>query len=363
MATPRILTDVPPGRLHLLLALIEEDGGTAVHERQLDGRFTVTASLPGAPAPIAEPAPGSDEFEWMTVARAEIGPMRAIVGRDDPRIVDYQAGIRRADPPDAVPWCASFVDYCMSQAGFAGTGSGSARSWLHWGREAQELVPGCIVVLARGTPPRGHVGFYAGRDGALRILVLGGNGKDAVGVASFDAAAVLGRRLPARTAATRPATMADMSRWIVALRVIEGAQASASHRVAEQHRRAEQDLRRAGALRERIVAAGTRFAIPPSLLAAIAGRGASPDGIEHVGQAAGILASLRIRLVTRYPDWTDARILRAAVAAYLRSADDPDGRARLDAPAIGTDEADDTDSAEVLARAKAFDALLAFDPA
>ena len=91
MATPRILTDVPPGRLHLLLALIERDGGTAVHERQLDGRFTVTASLPGAPAPIAEPAPGSDEFEWMTVARAEIGPTRAVVGRDDPRIVDYQA--------------------------------------------------------------------------------------------------------------------------------------------------------------------------------------------------------------------------------------------------------------------------------
>ncbi len=96
--------------------------------------------------------------------------------------------------------------------------------------------------------------------------------------------------------------------------------------------------------------AAARYGLPPALLAAIASRETrgggqlnsagysiyggnegfglmqvdaghhtprgGPTSIEHIEQAAGILAGFRDQLRDRHTDWTEAQILKAAVSAY-----------------------------------------------
>ena len=96
----------------------------------------------------------------------------------------------------SLPWCSAFVNWCVEQAGFPGTDSAWARSWLKWGQEAdwQALVPGSIVVLQRGANS-GHVGFFVDADDE-RIQLLGGNQGDQVSEAWFSLNRVLGIRAP-----------------------------------------------------------------------------------------------------------------------------------------------------------------------
>jgi len=58
-----------------------------------------------------------------------------------------------------------------------------------------QLEIGCIVVLQRGSPPNGHVGFFVGAENG-RVRLLGGNQSDRVSIASFDGADVIGMRMP-----------------------------------------------------------------------------------------------------------------------------------------------------------------------
>ena len=111
----------------------------------------------------------------------------------NPRIVAYHATTGGGSEPDSVPWCSSFVNFCVEKAGLKGTDSKAARSWMKWGREATEFFPGCIVVLERGAAPQGHVGFFVGTESG-RIRLLGGNQGDRVSIASFDASIVLAIR-------------------------------------------------------------------------------------------------------------------------------------------------------------------------
>jgi predicted chitinase len=83
----------------------------------------------------------------------------------------------------------------MEQCGLPRTRSALARSWLDWGEDAGDFVPGCVIVLPRGTGA--HVGFFAGFDEAGHVRLLGGNQHDSVSVSSFPNATdnFLGRRV------------------------------------------------------------------------------------------------------------------------------------------------------------------------
>jgi uncharacterized protein (TIGR02594 family) len=96
---------------------------------------------------------------------------------------------------DETPWCSAFVNFCVEQAGFAGTDSASARSWLNWGRKTDTPVTGCIAVFERGAPPSGHVAFYVSQS-ADQIKVLGGNQGNKVSFAHFPKFRLLGYRIP-----------------------------------------------------------------------------------------------------------------------------------------------------------------------
>jgi uncharacterized protein (TIGR02594 family) len=104
------------------------------------------------------------------------------------------------DQPDETPWCSSFANGVCWLLRLPRSKSAMARSWLNVGIpiDLRAARPGYdVVVLERGAAPSGHVGFFAGQDDAS-VFVLGGNQGDAVTVAPFPKAKVLGvRRLKA----------------------------------------------------------------------------------------------------------------------------------------------------------------------
>ena len=146
---------------------------------------------------IAPPSGERADLPWLPIALAEVGVKELHGARDNPRILEYLRSTnlpRPLDAEDETSWCSAFVNWCVERAGFEGTDSAWARSWLHWGRAIANPKRGCIAVLARGTGA-GHVGFFLASVGT-HIELLGGNQKDAVGVGEFPRAQVLGYRLP-----------------------------------------------------------------------------------------------------------------------------------------------------------------------
>jgi len=127
---------------------------------------------------------------WYEIANGELGTQELPGARHNPRILEYHAltSLRASD--DETPWCASFVEFCLQQAGSHGTGSAAARSYLNWGRPLTRPTIGCVAVW------QNHVGFFAGYASDGRILVLGGNQSNRVSIAPFSAKTLLGFRWP-----------------------------------------------------------------------------------------------------------------------------------------------------------------------
>jgi uncharacterized protein (TIGR02594 family) len=134
----------------------------------------------------------------MPIARREIGVSTYASGQSNPRVTQYHADTNIAGYNDKASWCSSFVNWSLAQAGFVGTGSALARSWLDWGEPLIEPVPGCIAVLSRDDPAgwKGHVGFFLRLDDE-HIHLLGGNQLDQVREHFYSKSIVLGYRWPA----------------------------------------------------------------------------------------------------------------------------------------------------------------------
>lgn len=133
---------------------------------------------------------------WFQVAKGELGISEHRGDANNPRILEYHSTTRAGESPDSVPWCSSFVNWCLLRAAIGGTQSKAARSWERWGVELAEPRIGCIVVLSRGSnPAHGHVGFYAG-DAGDAVRLLGGNQGDRVSVQSYGKDRVLSYRYP-----------------------------------------------------------------------------------------------------------------------------------------------------------------------
>ena len=140
------------------------------------------------------------EYPWMEIARKKLG-IQEIPGRKAQAfIVECLKSTTLGKPEnesDETPWCSAFANRVMELAGYDGTKSAWARSWLDWGREPtdDEFGEGVIVILERGENS-GHVGFLEDWEEG-RVKLLGGNQGNAVGSAWFPLSRVLGYRVPA----------------------------------------------------------------------------------------------------------------------------------------------------------------------
>lgn len=131
--------------------------------------------------------------------------LREIAGEKNNGFVVWCHSLCGLDASDEVPWCSAFVNGLAWILRLPRSKSAAARSWLAVGTpiEVTQAQPGYdVVILKRGTGPQpgpeitnapGHVGLFAGIDQSF-VLVLGGNQGDAVNIARFPIASILGVR-------------------------------------------------------------------------------------------------------------------------------------------------------------------------
>lgn len=138
-------------------------------------------------------------LKWIEEARKHIGTREIPGEKHEPKIVQWWKAIRRGGiKTDEVPWCAAFVGGCLEAVGIVSSRFESAKSYLAWGLPLKEATYGCIVVFMRADG--GHVGFVVGRDAKDRLMVLGGNQGNMVGIAPFERGRVAGYRWPSAIA-------------------------------------------------------------------------------------------------------------------------------------------------------------------
>jgi uncharacterized protein (TIGR02594 family) len=156
-----------------------------------------------APNVNRQPAHGS----WLDIAKVELGVHEdALAGHHTQRILEYHETTTLKATTDETPWCSSFVNWVMKKAGWKGTNSAAARSWLDWGTGLPDAREGAVTVIkkknatsdaATGSTSGFHVAFYiASLPGHVRLL--GGNQADQVKYSNFSLEAydVKGYRWP-----------------------------------------------------------------------------------------------------------------------------------------------------------------------
>jgi uncharacterized protein (TIGR02594 family) len=150
--------------------------------------------------------PEGEDFPWMAIAETEKARgIHEIPGiENSPQVLEYLQSTSNLDraskSKDETPWCSAFVNWCLKKAGYEGTNSALARSWLKWGQPISVPRRGCIVVFTRETK-FGHVGFYIGET-KTHIKVLGGNQQNLetqiyeVSEKDYPKSELLGYRIP-----------------------------------------------------------------------------------------------------------------------------------------------------------------------
>lgn len=127
-------------------------------------------------------------------AKLEIGTTEVPGPVNNPRIVEYHATTTLKATDDETSWCSSFVNWCVKKAGFKGTNSAAARSWLKWGVVTDDPKEGDIVIFKRPpSPTSGHVAFFVKKEGDF-IYCLGGNQSNQVRISKYKASDLLGYR-------------------------------------------------------------------------------------------------------------------------------------------------------------------------
>lgn len=140
----------------------------------------------GGSAGTAVPTAGGGSTSWMNIAYKYVGQHEYANG-DNPFIVACLASTSYGPASDETAWCSAFVNFVMERAGYKGTNSAGADSWMHWGANVGSLAnarTGDIVVL-HDSAGHAHVGFLV-RSGNGTITLLGGNQSNQVKESVFS---------------------------------------------------------------------------------------------------------------------------------------------------------------------------------
>ncbi len=134
---------------------------------------------------------------WIDIAKEELGTKELPGKPAAKRVLEYfKAAGHGYVVSDEVAWCSAFANFCMSEAGYSGTKSLAARSWLNWGHKV-DPQPGAVLIFKRGNSSwQGHVCFCLAVSGD-RVTVIGGNQSNRVSIVTRSLDGLLGARMPA----------------------------------------------------------------------------------------------------------------------------------------------------------------------
>jgi uncharacterized protein (TIGR02594 family) len=105
-------------------------------------------------------------------------------------------------------WCATFMNFVLAKAGYAGTNSDAAKSFAQYGHRISSPQVGAIAVLSRGKVG-GHVGVVTGIDAHGNPIIISGNHGHRVGEGIYPRSRVIAYVMPTES---RPLTqVADRS--------------------------------------------------------------------------------------------------------------------------------------------------------
>lgn len=138
-----------------------------------------------------------DEYPaHVQIAMKELGVSEIYGPKHNPRIIEYHDSVTKKFKDDETPWCASFVCWCLEQAGIESTDSAWAKDFLNWGVEIEDPEIGCLAIFHRGSRNQfGHVGIFMGmRKG--KIMLLNGNVGNKVCISYYSKAKLIGFRQP-----------------------------------------------------------------------------------------------------------------------------------------------------------------------
>lgn len=142
------------------------------------------------------------EPDWLTHAGQDLGKRETLGPNDAPWLRAMWASLSGSWLLGQ-PWCGGAVAHWMAQSGIQYPKHYyRAKAWLDWGSTLTAPLVGAVVVFDR--KGGGHVGLIVGKDTRGRLMVLGGNQGDAVSIAPFDMARVLGYRWPIERLAMLP---------------------------------------------------------------------------------------------------------------------------------------------------------------
>ena len=139
---------------------------------------------------------------WLVIAQSHRGAREVPGKATAPFILRWLVTLGAWWRDDETPWCGVFVAGCLVDAGLPKPKDWyRARAYLDYGSPMVKPRVGCIAVFDGGVsrPGAGHVGFVVGQDEQSRLMVLGGNQANAVSIAPFVKARLLGYRWPPNT--------------------------------------------------------------------------------------------------------------------------------------------------------------------
>lgn len=140
--------------------------------------------------------------EWIKTAMKEVGVHEIKGSKHNPRVVEYHS-VTGGYSNDEVPWCGSFIAWCLKQNDLPIVKVGErAKSWSNYGVVIKEPVIGAIAVKSR--KGGGHVCFVVGQDSKGYLYCLGGNQNDEVNIAKYKKEVFEDFRLPLKTLAKLP---------------------------------------------------------------------------------------------------------------------------------------------------------------
>ena len=86
----------------------------------------------------------------MEIAKTELGiAENHLPGQQTSRILEYHKTTTLAAETDETPWCSSFVNWVMIQAGRQGTNNALAKSWINWGSAQNPPSYGAVTVIKK----------------------------------------------------------------------------------------------------------------------------------------------------------------------------------------------------------------------